>query len=221
MKALLQHFTRNKYRLTIFGLLAGASIICVGILRFRASLTGSTNYAFLIWNLFLAWIPLVIAHYAHQPPLAVFYCPFQRHPLADFLPQRALHPDRFSAPEQPRGKHPGLVRCHAADLVFFHRAVPWHGLALHDAGDRTARIRTLVWLGLRAGGSWPLQHWRLRGSFPALEFLGYSRKFQRYGAVRPVLYPQPHTALAHFCRYVRAFLSVRLPAPVHLRPSVA
>lgn len=70
MKALLQHFTHNKYRLTIFGLLAGASVICVGILRFRASLTGSTDYAFLIWNLFLAWIPFVIAYTTYITPIS-------------------------------------------------------------------------------------------------------------------------------------------------------
>lgn len=64
MKALLQHFTHNKYRLTIFGLLAGASIVCVGILHFRASLTGSTRYAFLIWNLF----PYAFGHLPLERP---------------------------------------------------------------------------------------------------------------------------------------------------------
>jgi len=62
MKTLSQHFTQNRYRLAIFGLLAGATIVCVGIVRFRASLTGSPRYAFLIWNLFLAWIPFIIAY---------------------------------------------------------------------------------------------------------------------------------------------------------------
>ena len=62
MEILLQGFAHNKYRLTIFGLLAGASVVCVTILRFRATLTGSSDYAFLIWNLFLAWIPFIIAY---------------------------------------------------------------------------------------------------------------------------------------------------------------
>ena len=62
MKSLRQRFAYNRYRLTIFGLLAGASVVCVALVRFRASLTGSMHYAFLIWNLFLAWIPFVIAY---------------------------------------------------------------------------------------------------------------------------------------------------------------
>jgi hypothetical protein len=62
MKSILHQFASNKYRLTIFGLLAGASVFCVALLRLRASLTGSTHYTFLIWNLFLAWIPFGIAY---------------------------------------------------------------------------------------------------------------------------------------------------------------
>jgi hypothetical protein len=54
MKSLRGHLAHNKYRLTIFGLLAGATIVCVGLVRFRASLTGSAHYTFLVWNLFLA-----------------------------------------------------------------------------------------------------------------------------------------------------------------------
>jgi len=62
MKILLERFAHNKYRLTVFGLLAGASVICVGLVRFRASMAGSMDYAFLVWNLFLAWIPFGIAY---------------------------------------------------------------------------------------------------------------------------------------------------------------
>lgn len=65
MIALLHHLAHNKYRLAIFGLLAAASIICVGLVRFRASVTGTMHYTFLVWNLFLAWIPFVSAYVSY------------------------------------------------------------------------------------------------------------------------------------------------------------
>ena len=69
MKAFLQKFHHNKYRLTIFGLLAGASIMCVGLVRFRASNSATVQYGFLIWNLFLAWIPFIIAYLTYVTPI--------------------------------------------------------------------------------------------------------------------------------------------------------
>ena len=65
MNSLSRQFSHNKYRLMVFGLLAGASVVCVGLVRYRATMTDSTYYAFLIWNLFLAWIPFVFATLAY------------------------------------------------------------------------------------------------------------------------------------------------------------
>lgn len=65
MKSLIGHFVHNKYRLTIFALLAGASLTSVSILRLRAALSGSIGYGFLIWNLFLAWIPFMISYFTY------------------------------------------------------------------------------------------------------------------------------------------------------------
>ena len=59
---LLAYFAHNKYRLTMFILLAGASVLSVAIWRVRADYSGTGRYAFLIWNLFLAWIPFVISY---------------------------------------------------------------------------------------------------------------------------------------------------------------
>jgi len=70
MQIILQRFSHNKYRLTIFGLLAGASVVCVALLRFRAALTGTTHFTFLVWNLFLAWIPFGIAYTAYITPVS-------------------------------------------------------------------------------------------------------------------------------------------------------
>jgi len=62
---LLDYFSHNKYRLTIFFLLAGATIFSVVIWRVRLEYTGILRYRFLIWNLFLAWIPFLISYFTY------------------------------------------------------------------------------------------------------------------------------------------------------------
>ena len=66
---LLDYFSHNKYRLMMFLLLAGATIFSVLIWRVRSELSGTIHYAFLIWNLFLAWIPFIIAYFIYTAPL--------------------------------------------------------------------------------------------------------------------------------------------------------
>jgi uncharacterized membrane protein len=46
-------------------MLSGASLLSVALWRWRVALTGSWNYMFLIWNLFLAWIPFLIAYFTY------------------------------------------------------------------------------------------------------------------------------------------------------------
>ncbi|MBN2116236.1 MAG: DUF1361 domain-containing protein [Anaerolineales bacterium] len=58
----LAYFSHNKYRLTMFLLLAGASIFSIVIWRVRLEYSGIIRYRFLIWNLFLAWIPFLISY---------------------------------------------------------------------------------------------------------------------------------------------------------------
>jgi len=53
-----------KFRLTVFGLLCGSSLLSVALFRVRTILSGSEDYTFLVWNLFLAWIPLGMAYAA-------------------------------------------------------------------------------------------------------------------------------------------------------------
>ena len=65
IRQLLDYFSHNKYRLTMFALLAGATIVSVATWRFRSEYSGSERYAFLIWNLFLAWIPFVISYFTY------------------------------------------------------------------------------------------------------------------------------------------------------------
>ena len=46
----------------MFVLLAGATVLSVAVWRFRSEYSGSGQYGFLIWNLFLAWIPFIISY---------------------------------------------------------------------------------------------------------------------------------------------------------------
>ena len=53
-----------RFRLAIIGLLCAASLASVALLRIRTVLSGTDEYTFLIWNLFLAWLPLVMSYVA-------------------------------------------------------------------------------------------------------------------------------------------------------------
>jgi len=81
---LLAYFSHNKYRLMMFFLLAGATIFSIAVWRFRSDYSGTGHYAFLVWNLFLAWIPFVISYFVYTftlnrrqifivIPIAVFF----------------------------------------------------------------------------------------------------------------------------------------------------
>lgn len=65
-QGLLIYFSHNKYRLMMFVLLAGATVFSVAVWRVRAEFSGSERYGFLIWNLFLAWIPFLISYFAYS-----------------------------------------------------------------------------------------------------------------------------------------------------------
>jgi uncharacterized membrane protein len=51
--------------LAIVGLFA-ASVLCIGLLELRIRETGDGYYRFLVWNLFLAWVPLALAAVAYS-----------------------------------------------------------------------------------------------------------------------------------------------------------
>ena len=69
IRRFIDYFSHNKYRLTMFALLAGATVVSVAIWRFRMDYSGSGNYTFLIWNLFLAWIPFIISYFTYTVTL--------------------------------------------------------------------------------------------------------------------------------------------------------
>jgi len=69
IRRLLDYFSHNKYRLTMFVLLAGASVFSVLIWRVRTEFSGTYNYVFLIWNLLLAWVPFLVAYFTYTVKL--------------------------------------------------------------------------------------------------------------------------------------------------------
>ncbi|HUM26424.1 MAG TPA: hypothetical protein PKN81_09345, partial [Anaerolineales bacterium] len=56
---------RNRYKIAIFGLMTVASAICVFLVAARIAYSDSIRYTNLVWNLFLAWIPFVLAYLAY------------------------------------------------------------------------------------------------------------------------------------------------------------
>jgi uncharacterized membrane protein len=62
LQTFVQH---NRYKIAIFGLMASASLICVLLVAARIAYSDSGRYTSLVWNLFLAWIPFVLAYLAH------------------------------------------------------------------------------------------------------------------------------------------------------------
>lgn len=59
-------FHKHKYKIGVFLLLSAASVICIALVIARVIYTGSSRYQMLIWNLFLAWIPFILAGLAYM-----------------------------------------------------------------------------------------------------------------------------------------------------------
>lgn len=59
------YFIRNRYNIAVFVLLNIACAMCVGLVLARVAYSESGRHLGLIWNLFLAWIPFMLAYFAH------------------------------------------------------------------------------------------------------------------------------------------------------------
>ncbi len=58
-------FKRNRYKIATFGLMATASAICLFLVVARREYSNTGRYTSLVWNLFLAWIPFLLAYFAY------------------------------------------------------------------------------------------------------------------------------------------------------------
>jgi uncharacterized membrane protein len=59
---LITTLLKHRYKLTIFILLAAASTGCILLIGARVAYSDSLRHINLVWNLFLAWIPFVLAY---------------------------------------------------------------------------------------------------------------------------------------------------------------
>ena len=59
------YFSQNRYGIAVFVLLNLACAVCIGLVFARVAYSDSGRHLGLIWNLFLAWIPFILAYFAH------------------------------------------------------------------------------------------------------------------------------------------------------------
>lgn len=62
---LRNHFSRSKYSIAVFVLLNVACLMSIGLVVARVAYSERADHLGLIWNLFLAWIPFMLAYFAH------------------------------------------------------------------------------------------------------------------------------------------------------------
>jgi uncharacterized membrane protein len=60
-----QYFSGHRYSISVFILLNIACAVCIGLVAARVAYSESDRHLGLIWNLFLAWIPFILAYFAH------------------------------------------------------------------------------------------------------------------------------------------------------------
>ena len=65
MNKIKNYIFRNRHNLAVFILLNLACLACILLVAARVAYTDSTRHSGLIWNLFLAWIPFILAYFAH------------------------------------------------------------------------------------------------------------------------------------------------------------
>ena len=64
-KNLRHYLIHHRYSISVFILLNVACAVVVGLVLARVAYTDSSRHMGLVWNLFLAWIPFMLAYFAH------------------------------------------------------------------------------------------------------------------------------------------------------------
>jgi len=59
-------FIRHRHNLAVFFLLNAACAVCIFLVAARVAYSETRYHTGLIWNLFLAWIPFILAYIAHS-----------------------------------------------------------------------------------------------------------------------------------------------------------
>lgn len=59
------YYVQNRYSVAVFVLLNIACAMCIGLVLARVAYSESNRHLGLIWNLFLAWIPFMLAYFVH------------------------------------------------------------------------------------------------------------------------------------------------------------
>jgi uncharacterized membrane protein len=65
LKKLRNFSIRNRHNIAVFVLLNAACAVCIGLVAARVAYSDTDRHVGLIWNLFLAWIPFILAYIAH------------------------------------------------------------------------------------------------------------------------------------------------------------
>jgi uncharacterized membrane protein len=65
LKNFRHYFVRHRYSISVFLLLNIACAVCVTLVFARVAYSDSSRHMGLVWNLFLAWIPFMLAYFAH------------------------------------------------------------------------------------------------------------------------------------------------------------
>ena len=60
-----EFFIRNRYSIAVFVLLNLGCLIVIGLVVARVAYSETGRHTGLVWNLFLAWIPFMLAYFAH------------------------------------------------------------------------------------------------------------------------------------------------------------